>query len=185
MEGAVASDNEWIASSGDYVKPRDTGEGDAWAAEAAAQGGQGRQSLKFVGEVAPPPAARSALRLTEGQPVVVRQRVIALDDTTVELADTFYPPDIARGTPLAEPRKIKGGAVTCLARLGHSPRRVVEHVAARPASSAESELFALGVHEPVIVIERLTLDDSNVPVQFDVMVAPASLRRLQYEMKVN
>lgn len=181
----MASDSEWVASSADYVKPRDPEEGDVWAAEAAAQGGQGRQSLRFVGEVAPPTAVQSGLRLTEGQPAVVRQRVITLDGTPVELADTFYPADIARDTPLAEPRKIKGGAVACLDGLGHSPSRVVEHVVARPASNAESDLFALGAHEPVIVIERLTLDSSDTPIQFDVMVAPASLRRLQYEMKVD
>lgn len=181
----MASDNEWVAASADYVKPRASGEGDAWASEAAAQGGQGRQALKFVGEVNPPGVARSALRLDDGEPTVVRQRVITLNDAPVEVADTFYPPEIARGTALAEPRKIKGGAVTLLAELGHTAHRVIEHVAARPATSSEIDLFALGAHEPVIVIERLTLNSSDTPIQFDVMVAPASLRRLQYEMKVN
>lgn len=181
----MASDNEWIASSADYVKPRDAGEGDAWAAEAAAQGGRGRQALRFVGEVAPPGAARSALCLAEGQPAIARQRLITLDGKPVELADTFYPTEIARGTALAESKKIKGGAVTYLAELGHSVSRVIEQVKARSATRSESELFSLGAHEPVVIIERLTLDNSDTPIQFDVMVAPASLRRLQYEMKVS
>jgi DNA-binding GntR family transcriptional regulator len=185
MEEGLASENEWVAASADYVKPRTPEQGDAWAAEAAAQGGQGRQALRFVGEVLPPPTAASALQLDEGEVAVVRQRLITLDDRPVELADTYYPATIARATPLAEPRKIKGGAVVFLAELGHTAARVVEHVEARAASSAESELFTLGRHEPVMVIERLTLDSSGTPIQFDVMVAPAALRRLRYEMKVS
>lgn len=180
----MASENEWVAASADYVKPRTGTQGDAWAAEAATLGGRGGQSLKFVGEVTPPQAARSALHLSEGDSAVVRQRVITLNDAPIELADTYYPVEIARGTPLAEPRKIKGGAVTCLAELGHSAARVIEYVTARSASDDESALFELAHHAPVVVIERLTVDSSDTPIQFDVMVAPAALRRLRYEMKV-
>jgi DNA-binding GntR family transcriptional regulator len=43
----------------------------------------------------------------------------------------------------------------------------------------------LSAQEPVVVIERLTLDSSDRPIQADVMVAPAKLRRLRYEMKVS
>lgn len=185
MEEALASKNEWVAASADYVKPRTTGQGDAWAAEAAAQGGKGQQTLKFAGEIAAPKTAASALRLGAAETAVARQRLITLDGRPVELADTYYPGSIARGTPLAEPRKIKGGAVTCLAELGYTAARVVEHVEARAASPDEADLFALNAHDPVMVIERLTLDASDTPIQFDVMVAPASLRRLRYEMKVS
>ncbi|MCX5138338.1 UTRA domain-containing protein, partial [Streptomyces sp. NBC_00338] len=126
-----------------------------------------------------------AFGLKTGETAVVRGRVIYADETPVELADTYYPREIAEGTPLAEPRKIKGGAVTLLAELGHITDRIIEDVTARPASESEQQQLQLAAHEPVVVIERLSLDESGRPVQADVMVAPARLRRLRYEMKVS
>ncbi|MEU2674185.1 UTRA domain-containing protein [Streptomyces sp. NPDC007164] len=181
----MASDNEWVSTSADYITPRPVGAVDAWTEEAASQATQGRQKLAYAGEAAPPSAIAGAFGLTEGEYVIARRRIIYADDDAVELANTYYPPHIARGTPLADPRKIKGGAVTYLAQLGHTPARVIEDVTARPATEIERIQLSLSERDPVVVIERLTLDSSNRPIQADVMVAPAKLRRLRYEMKVS
>lgn len=180
----MASKNEWVASSAEYLKPRTDG-GNAWSEEAARQGGQGHQELRFAGETPAPSPVASAFALEADGAVIARRRLITLDGHPVELADTYYPLEIARGTPLAEPRKIKGGAVRRLVELGHHAARVIERVAARPAGEHERDQLRLGEHDPVVVIERLTLNATGAPIQFDVMVAPAALRRLQYEMKVS
>ncbi|MFE3678761.1 UTRA domain-containing protein [Streptomyces griseus] len=181
----MASENEWVSTSADYTKPRPPGAADAWTEEAGRQSTKGSQELTRTGETVPPTAVANAFGLADGETAVVRGRTIYSDDAPVELADTYYPRGIAEGTALAEPRKIKGGAVTLLAELGHIADRVIEDVTARPASRVEQQQLRLADHEPVVVIERLSLDEAGRPVQADVMVAPAKLRRLRYEMKVH
>ncbi|WP_329390161.1 GntR family transcriptional regulator [Streptomyces sp. NBC_01716] len=181
----MASDNEWISTSADYIKPRSPEAGDAWAEEAASKAAVGRQSLTGAGEVHPPASVAESLGLAVDETVIARQRIMYADDAPVEIANTYYPAAIAKGTPLAAPRKIKGGAVACLANLGYTAARVIEDITARPALEAERDQLNLGEHEPVVVIERLTLDSSDRPIQADVMVAPAALRRLRYELKVD
>jgi DNA-binding GntR family transcriptional regulator len=181
----VTSDNEWVSTSVNYAKPQPTGAADAWTEEANRQSAKGSQSLTRTGKEAPPPAVADAFRLQAGETAVVRGRIIYADKKPVELADTYYPREIAEGTPLAEPRKIRGGAVTLLAELGHVATRIIEDITARPASESEQQQLQLADHEPVIVIERLSLNESGRPIQADVMVTPARLRRLRYEMKVS
>lgn len=181
----MTSDNEWVSTSADYVTPQPPGTADAWTEEAASQATQGRQKLRHAGEVVPPISIAQAFNLAAGEAAIARRRIIYADETAIELADTYYPPHIAMGTALADPRKIKGGAVTYLAQLGHAPARVIEDVTARTATDAERMQLSLSEHEPVVIIERLTLDSSERPIQADVMVAPAKLRRLRYEMKVS
>lgn len=179
----MTSNDEWTSESMPYVTPH-AGDGDAWAAEAASHGGRGTQNLAHAGEIAAPRPIAQALGVKEGDAVVVRRRVIRLDDAPVELADTYYPTRVASGTPLAESRKIKGGAVNLLANLGYRTARVREDVTARmPTDHERSELQMTGV-EPVLVLERVVIDGDGHPIQADVMVAPASLRRLRYDLKV-
>jgi DNA-binding GntR family transcriptional regulator len=181
----VTSDNEWVSSSTTYLKPREPGTGDAWAEETASRGTKGRQALTQAGAVVPPADIAAALELGAGESAIVRRRVMYADETPVELTDTYYPAWLAAGTPLAEARKIKGGAVTLLAEMGHKAARVVEDITARMPSESERAQLKLTSQEPVLVIDRLTLDDAGQPVQADVMVAPATHRRLRYEVKVN
>ena len=98
----MSSDGQWTSVSLPYV----TGEpGDAWAAEAKAHGGKGTQRLVTVDTQPAPEAVASALKLQPGEQVVVRSRVILLDDHPVELVDSYYPASIARDSRLAETTK--------------------------------------------------------------------------------
>lgn len=180
----MTSENGWISSSLAYVVPTATGE-DAWAREAAARRATGTQQLTHAGVVSAPSAVAEALQLNApASEVVVRQRLILLDGEVVEMADTYYPLNIASGTALQEPRKIRGGAVAALAELGHATARVQEDVTARLPSGVEAEALSMPTAEPVIVLERVSFDAGDTPIQVDVMVAPARLRRLRYELKV-
>ncbi|MFF3019676.1 GntR family transcriptional regulator [Streptomyces sp. NPDC057939] len=167
-----------------YLTPRASGAGDAWAEEARAAGRRGGQRIVHAGEVPAPEAAAVLLGLTAGDPVVVRRRVIELDGEPTELTDTYYPVAIAAGTPLAGVAKIRGGAVTLLAALGHTGVRVVEDVTARMPSAGERELLRLGPGEPVLRLARTTHDAADRPIQADVMVMPAGRGRLRYEIRI-
>jgi DNA-binding GntR family transcriptional regulator len=166
-----------------YVTPH-AGNGDAWADEAASHGARGTQSLAHAGEVAATGVIAEALGVQEGDAVVVRRRVIRLDDAPVELADSYYPGRVASGTPLAEPRKIKGGAVNLLADLGYTTARLREDITARMPTDHERSELQMADNEPVLVLERVSIGRDGQPIQADVMVTPARLRRLRYELKV-
>lgn len=178
------SANSWVSTSMPYLTPREKGQGDAWGADAAARGRRGTQRILYAGEVAAPAEVARLFGPSEGETVVVRRRLILLDDQPNELTDTYYPLDIARGTRLAGTAKIPGGAVTLLAQLGHVGRLVREDVTADLPGEDERETLRTAPGEPVLRLTRVTLDRDDRPIQVDHMVMPAWRQRLRYEIAI-
>ncbi|MER6999652.1 UTRA domain-containing protein [Streptomyces sp. NPDC000410] len=178
------SSSEWVSTSMPYLTPRATGQTDAWSAEAAARGGRGRQRIISADETAPVPVVAELLGVPEGRLVVVRRRMMYLDDQPCELTDTYYPAHIARGTALAGTAKIPGGAVTLLAELGYRGARAREDVVARMPNADERQALQLGLDQPVLHLTRLTLDEADRPLQVDMMTMPAHMQRLRYEIRI-
>lgn len=164
-----------------YVKPRGAGETDAWSEETGQRGGQ---RLAEVAEVVPPREVASTLRLSPGEKAVVRRRIILLDGDVIELADSYYPLSVARGTALTEKRKIKGGAPTLLAELGYRPRHVTEDLEFRPANEFECTTLALPDGASVLTLLRTTSTEDGSPYEVQLMVMKAP-RRLHYEIEVD
>jgi GntR family transcriptional regulator len=164
-----------------YVTAQGAGQTDAWTAESQGRGGQ---RLTDVAEVIPPPEVAVALALALGEKATVRRRVVLLDGDAIELADSYYPLPIARGTALAEKRKIKGGAPTLLGELGYHARHLIEDLELREANDAERAALALPAGSNVLTLLRTTASGDGTPyeVQFMVMKAP---RRLHYEIEVD
>ncbi|GGX13438.1 hypothetical protein GCM10010383_49360 [Streptomyces lomondensis] len=167
-----------------YLTPRKREQGDAWSADAAAQGRRGTQRIVHAGEVPAPAEVARLLGVPDGEPVVVRRRLILLDDEPNELTDTYYPTAIARGTPLAGTAKIRGGAVTLLAELGHVGVLVREDVTAALPEDEEQETLRLTPTDPVLRLTRLTLDADDEPIQVDRMVMSAQGQQLRYEIRI-
>jgi GntR family transcriptional regulator len=172
----------WVSSSLAYLRPPERGAQDAWTTEAAQRGGRGSQRILHAGQVPAPAHAAELLDLEEGNPVVVRRRIIYLDEVATELTDTYYPADIASGTALAEPAKIRGGAVALLTELGHIGRYVREDVGARMPNDEERRLLDLDGDHPVLTLHRRTQGADDHPIQADCMVMPARRQRLRYEI---
>jgi DNA-binding GntR family transcriptional regulator len=166
-----------------YLKPPAAGQGDAWGAEAAAHGARGGQRILHAGEVTAPADVAELFGISVGEPVVVRRRLILLDDQPNELTDTYYPTGIARGTALAGAAKIRGGAVTLLAELGHVGVLVREDVMAALPDEDERQALRTAPNEPVLRLTRLTLDRDDRPIQVDRMVMPALRQSLRYEIR--
>lgn len=176
--------NEWISTSVPYLAAPSGAQGDAWAAEAAAEGRRGSQRIVQAGEVEAPEAVAELLGVAVGQIVVTRRRIMYLDGEACELTDTYYPVGIAGGTGLAGTAKIPGGAVRLLADLGHVGVRVREDVTAQLATGTEREQLRLAAGEPVLRLTRLTLDDRDRPIQVDVMAMPPRRQKLRYEIRI-
>lgn len=159
-----------VSTSEPYVTQ---GAGNAWSAEAASRGQTGSQRLLRVETITPTTAVRDAMELGPDDQVVVRSRLILADDQPVEIATSHYPAALAAGTPLAEPGKIRGGAVAVLAELGHTTVDVVEQVTARWPESDEAEILQVPPDEPLLVLTRTNHDGTGRPVEcaVNLMVA--------------
>jgi GntR family transcriptional regulator len=178
------SASRWVSTSMPYLTPRENGQGDAWSADAAAQGRRGTQRIVRAGEVPAPAEVARLFGIPEAEPVVVRRRLMLLDYEPNELTDTYYPAAIARGTGLAGTAKIPGGAVTLLARLGHVGVLVCEDVTAAMPDEEERQALRTSPEEPVLRLTRVTLDRDDRPIQVDRMVMPALRQQLRYEIRI-
>ncbi|WP_327234526.1 UTRA domain-containing protein [Streptomyces sp. NBC_01317] len=176
--------SEWVSSSLPYLTPRPDGQQDAWGAEVAARGRRGSQRVVHAGEVPASPDVAGLLGLDGEETVIVRRRMMYLEDRPCELTDTYYPAAIARGTRLAGTAKIPGGAVTLLAELGHVGVRVREDVTARLPGEEEQGALDIPPGEPVLHLTRVAFDSADRPIQLDLMTMPARLQRLRYEIRI-
>ncbi|WP_312888701.1 GntR family transcriptional regulator [Nonomuraea rhodomycinica] len=172
-----------MSVSAPYVRPQ-AGEPDAWAQEAAQHGQAGTQLLREVAEIEPPAHIAAALGIQPGETVIVRRRTMLLDGQPVELTDSYYPADIARGTRLAEPRKVPGGAVRLLTELGHTPGHADEDVSAREPTDRERQMLHLPAGEWVLVLFRVLKSDAGRPIEASMMTMLARGRHLRYALSL-
>lgn len=163
-----------------YMTARSEGQADAWSEEVKQRGGQ---RLAEVAEVTPPQAVAEALGLPAGGKAIVRRRAILLDDDVIELADSYYPLPIARGTGLAEKRKIKGGAPTLLASLGHRAHHASEDLELSEADEFERDMLSLPKGANILRVLRTTSAEDGSPIEVQLMAMKAP-RRLHYEIEV-
>nr|WP_251064987.1 GntR family transcriptional regulator [Streptomyces sp. ISL-44] len=152
-----------------------------WLAEVAGQDAQARSALLTVEEVPVVGDIAAVLGLPEGALAVCRRQLISVDDEPAELVSTYYPPAMARGTALAEPRRIRGGTPTLLAELGFPPRRSVDRISARVATQEQCAALRLPGDLPVLRTLRTVYGDDERPIEVTVMVKAGHLYELQYE----
>ncbi len=165
-----------------YIAGSPPEHGDAWAQEASAAGGKGTQQILGAGTTEAPADVAPMLGVDVGAPVIARRRLVLLDDQPVELADAYYPADVAEGTPLATQGKIPGGSAGWLAEHGHSASKVHEEVAARLPNDHEQETLGLGPHDPVLILRRTSYDKNGRAFEAAVMTMRADRRVLAYDL---
>ncbi|MER7761881.1 GntR family transcriptional regulator [Streptomyces sp. NPDC097619] len=152
-----------------------------WLAETARHGGRASVTLLDVRPAPAPADVAAALGLPGGTRVHVRSQLLTLDDEPVELVTSYYPSEIARDTPLAQAKKIRGGTPTLLTELGFPPRRSVDRVSARVPTQEQYARLRLPSDLPVLRTLRTVYSDDDRPVEATVMVKAGHLYELQYE----
>ncbi|MFD3761398.1 GntR family transcriptional regulator [Streptomyces sp. NPDC058622] len=163
------------------LTPAAAGAAYPWLAKVAEGRSPARSTLLSVGEVHVTGDVGAALGLPEGGSAVCRRQVISIDGEPAELVCSYYPVDIARGTPLAEARRIRGGTPTLLPELGFPPHRSVDRVSARVATQEQYAVLRLPGDLPVLRTLRTVYGDDDRPVEVTVMVKAGHLHELQYE----
>lgn len=166
------------------LPPSSSGEPYAWIAEASRQGTVGTNKILEVGEVVPPVKVREAFDLAEGEQVAMRKRVLLFDDEPAELCWSYYPLEIAVGTALMEPERIKGGSPTLLASLGFPSREAVDLVSWRPPTEEEFVLLELPAEVPVGRTFRVVYSDNQRPIEATVMIKAGHKHSLLYRTEI-
>lgn len=170
----------WTTSSAAYLTPPAPGQPDAWTSETKGRGGQSIAVL-----LRPPSQIEDEVHsVLMTLRVVTRQRLLTVDGRPVEIATSFYPAEIAEGTPLAEPAPIKGGAVRLLADLGWSVARAVEDLQAVVADQHHADVLGVPAGYPLLVMRRTNLDSAGTPFEYLHTVA-CDGRRQRYVLELS
>ncbi len=156
--------------------------GDVWAQEAAEQGGVGTHQILSAGSGPAPLDVAAMLGVQPGDTVIGRRRLVLFNNQPVEIADAYWPADIAADTPLAETAKVPGGTAKWLADHGHITERVHEEITARLPVSEEQEHLSIGHDQPVLILRRTSYDSTGRPFEAAVMTLRADRHTLAYDI---
>ncbi|MEU3407938.1 GntR family transcriptional regulator [Streptomyces sp. NPDC006670] len=164
------------------LTPATAGAAYPWLAQFAGPArAEARSELVGVGEAEVHGDIAAALGQENGSPALLRHQLITVDSEPAELVSSYYPLDIARGTALAEYRRIRGGSPTLLKELGFPPRTSVDRVSARIPTQAEHAALRLPGDLPVLRTLRTVYGYDHRPIEVTVMVKAGHLYELQYE----
>lgn len=158
----------------------EAGQGGAYV-QAVKLAGRNPETHRFVVEVQE--AADDVaghLGIAPGDPVVLRHAERLIDGQPWSIISSFYPMDIARGTPLELAGSIRQGVIRLLAELGHRQTSYRDEITARMPDLPEYSFFRLPGGIPLIVVDR-TAYDSAGPIRLTRHIYPADRNRLAYD----
>ncbi|MFI1867370.1 GntR family transcriptional regulator [Streptomyces jumonjinensis] len=167
----------------DFGRPAEPGKPYPWLTEATKRGKRGSIQLLGVTELRPPHDVAERLGLPEDGMAVMREQLLSHDGDPVELVSSYYPLELARGTALAEARKIRGGTPALLAAMGYRPRITVDRVSARVPTQQQYEALRLPTDLPILRTLRVVYSDDDIPIEVTVMAKAGHLYELQYEFE--
>jgi GntR family transcriptional regulator len=109
----------------------------------------------------------AVLGVAPGEDVLIRDRIMgdATAGRPMQLATSFLPAAIARGTQLAERDTGPGGIYDLLEDMGHHPLAWEETVGARMPTPAEAERLAVPKGIPLLRIVRTTTNPSGTVLE--------------------
>ena len=135
-----------------------------------------------VSESQPPAEVADRLGISDDASVVVRSRRYLLDGKPVEMAVSYIPADLARGTPISDPNPGPGGIYARLEEQGHTLERFTEDVTARMPTPQETRLLNLSPGVPVFRLVRTAYDIEGRAVEVCDTVMAADAYLLSYEL---
>ena len=144
-----------VASDRFARRHRDEGQA-AFIAEAQGIGAPSVDELEVGQEVASAPV-REALGLPSRAKVLARRRRYLIDGQPVELAESYVPWSLAKGTLIEERHTGPGGIYARLEELGHELAEFTEEVGARMPSPDERVRLRLPEGTPVLTVRRIAV----------------------------
>ncbi len=155
-------------------------------AQALEQGQAPEQQLLEVATVSAPTEVAIRLGVEDAAPVVVRRRVFLADGGPVALCDSYYPIELADGTPIAQARKIRGGVHAIIEDpSGPIRRRIarsIDDLVSRMPTPQEAASLRLPQGVPITRVLRTVLDIDDKPVEVQETIAAADRHEFRYEV---
>ena len=102
------------------------------------------------------------------------------DAQPVELAASYVPASIAKGTPIEDVDTGPGGIYARIEDAGHTLSEFTEEVAARMPTPEERRRLRLPAGTPVLTVRRIAFDSIGVPVELTDTVKAAPSYVLEY-----
>ena len=151
----------------------------------------GREVAKRIthtGWTAVPQPVAPLLRMNPGDRVWARARELLIDGRIAELSVSYFPADVAEGTPLTTPGDFPpGGVVRVLEDAGHRIIRTSNEARSRLATEAELRAFGTDpalqplAGRVVIEITHTTYGAGDEPLEAVVSVRPAAGNVIVFE----
>lgn len=169
-------------STSRYVRARRE-EGQARGAFEAEIRGLGMTPTSVTGteRVQPPAWVADALGVdAHAESTLARRRRMLADDVPVQLATSYLPLEIAKGTRLEEIDTGPGGSKSRLAELGHPQSTITEEIEVRNPTAEEVAALDMTEDQRVIEIIHTGRTEDGRAVEVTVHVLPSHLWRLSY-----
>lgn len=152
-----------------------------WETATAEQGLAGGMKVLPPEQLAAPADIAAALNIAAGDPVVRRSRQATIGDEVVQVQAAWYPLDIATTAGLDMPGKVAGGVLGAMAGAGLHPTEADERVTAWVPSPAEATALSIGATVPVLLVERVTRDQTGRPIEVVRITGAADRLELVYD----
>lgn len=137
--------------------------------------------IRVTNEAATPELA-NRLHLTVDDRVIVRSRRYLADGVPVEIATSYIPEIIARGTAITEVNTGPGGIYARIEDTGHELKHFTEEVSARMPTPDERKALQIGSGVPVITLLRTAFDVNELPVEVCDTVKVSHAYLLEYDV---
>ncbi|MGG7574259.1 GntR family transcriptional regulator [Streptomyces sirii] len=153
---------------------------DAWVQDIHEQGRTPSQKISVSIEKSDADIAQR-LAINPGDLVLVRRRLRFVDDHPWSTEDSYYPHDLVKNTPIAEPADIAEGVIAHMASMGHAQVRYVDDVTATMPNPKQADELAVEAGVPLLVRVRVGYTEEG-PVRVTVTSMPTDRHILRYEL---
>ncbi|MGP4109791.1 GntR family transcriptional regulator [Streptomyces sp. 4N509B] len=164
------------------MAPAPPGQPYSWITEARKRSQKATFRILDVREIVPPRRVREVFGLPDDGVAVLRKRLGLLDDKPAELVWSYYPAELARGTRLADRRRIPGGSPALLEQMGHPTLGQEDIVGARYATTDEYLLLQLPGEIPLLEIFRVVHSRDRRPIEVTELVKPGHVYKQSYSL---
>jgi GntR family transcriptional regulator len=127
------------------------------------------------------PSVAEKLEIEPGERVVIRRRHGSIGGVPWMMMASYFPLDIAEGTPLEQAGDIVSGSIQLLADLGYVQLGFVDEIGSRMPNAREFAYFGVSTGTPMIVVNR-TAYSKERPIRLTRYIYRGDRVRLTHEV---
>lgn len=154
----------------------------AYLAESETEDVKPSVEVLFVGPEKAHATIAKRLNMRTGSKVLVRRRRYLSDDHPTELATSYIPWELAKGTPMVEENPGPGGVYARIEEAGRRLDHFDEEITARMPTPEEAKALRLAAGTPVLTLVRTAFAADGGPVEVCDTVMSADMYLLHYRL---